>query len=216
MAAVETLASRLAVDVEYLRTGQDRPVRQERELELRFAELAIVNGDPRPARTALEHLLQGSTQEDPLRWEIEYNLARASERCGDLEAAVEIPEELRGEAEVDPSRQPWLQVVIDLSRCYRESGDLHRAVEVAERAITRAQELGLSDSQDLPRLVVTMAAASMERGDHLHASQLLNRLLRSFGEQATRRDRGSALWQAATVAGLRGQFGDGILLADVP
>lgn len=37
-----------------------------------------------------------------------------------------------------------MQVVIGLSRCYREAGDLHRAVAVAEQAMTRAQSLGLS------------------------------------------------------------------------
>lgn len=211
---VKALAERLGVDPDYLLTGQDRPVRQERELELRFAELALVNGDAMQARMTLEQLLAGSTPQDPLRWDLEYNLARACERCGDLEAAVELLEELREQAEQDPARRPWIQVVIDLSRCYREFGDLTRAVEVAERTVTRARELGLSDTRDLPRLVVTLAAASMERGDHLYASQLLNRLLRGFDEQATRRDRGSALWQAATVAGIRGQYADGILLAE--
>ena len=210
----ESLAQRLGVDLEYLLTGQDRPVRQERELELRFAELALVNGDSRQARTTLEQLLDGSGPDDPLRWDIESNLARACERCGDLEAAVEILEALCEQAQTDPARWPWLQVATDLSRCYRESGDLTRAVEVAERTVARAHELGLSDARDLPRLVVTLAAASMERGDHMYASQLLSRLLRGFGEEATRRDRGSALWQAATVAGLRGQYAQGILLAE--
>lgn len=212
--AVQALARRLGVDPEYLLTGQDRPVRQERELELRFAELALVNGDPAQARSTLERLLGASPPNDPLRWDMEYNLARACERCGDLEEAVELLEALRERAEADPARLPWLQVVIDLSRCYREAGDLTRAVQVAEQTVARARDLGLSESRDLPRLVVTLAAASMERGDHLHANQVLTRLLRGLGENATRKDRGSALWQAATVAGLRGHYADGILLAE--
>lgn len=211
---VQALASRLGVDVDYLLTGQDRPVRQERELELRFAELALLNGDRQAARSTLERLRENSGPDDPLRWDLDYNLARALERCGDLEAAVELLEELRERAESDPARWPLLQVVIDLSRCYREAGDLNRAVEVAERAVERARGLGLTETRELPRLVVTLAAASMERGDHVYASQLLNRLLRGFGAHATRRDRGSALWQAATVAGLRGHYADGILLAE--
>jgi tetratricopeptide (TPR) repeat protein len=62
--------------------------------------------------------------------------------------------------------------------------------------------------------VVTLAGATRERGDLTHASRLLNQLLLSLGSDATRRDRGSALWNAAVIAAERGQFADGILLAE--
>lgn len=210
---VSALAERLGVDVEFLLSGQDRPLRQERELELRFAELALFNGDPREARTVLERLLR-TAPDAAESWTVEYHLARAHERCGDLEAAIEILEGLRERAGQDPARWPWLQVVTDLSRCYREAGDLTRAIEVAERAVDRARQLGLSETRDLPRLVVTLAAASVERGDRSYASQLLNRLLRDLGVEATRRDRGSALWEASILAADRGDFAEGVLLAE--
>jgi transcriptional regulator with XRE-family HTH domain len=208
------LAERLGVDVEYLLSGQDQATRQERDLRLRFAELALRNGDPREARTTLEELHRSRGADDPARFQIEHALALAHERCGDLEAAIELLEELRERGAVDPGRWPWLQVLIDLSRCYREAGDVHRAVEVAERGVEKARELGLNEARDYPRLVVTLAGASRERGDHAHAAQLLRRLLDQLGAGATRKDRGSALWNAAVVAAERGQHADAILLAE--
>jgi transcriptional regulator with XRE-family HTH domain len=211
---VATLAERLGVDPKFLLTGEDSTLREERELEVRFAELALLSGDPAEARRAFERLVTSTPGEDPLRWRVDHGLARAQERCGDLEAAVEGLETLRARAAPDPARWPWLQVVIDLSRCYRETGDLTRAVEVAERAVDRARALGLHDERELPRLIVTLAGASRERGDHAHAAQLLHRLLDALDQGATRRDRGSALWNAAVVAAERGLFADGILLAE--
>jgi transcriptional regulator with XRE-family HTH domain len=208
------LASHLGVDVEYLLSGQDQATRQERDLQLRFAELALISGDPREARTTLEQLLEETEADDPERFRVEYGLARAHERCGDLEAAIELLERLRERAEAEPERWPWLQVLVDLSRCYRETADVHRAVEVAERGVERARSLGLTEARDYPRLVVTLAGASRERGDHAHAAQLLRRLLVQLDGSDRRRDRGSALWNAAVIAAERGSYGEGILLAE--
>jgi tetratricopeptide (TPR) repeat protein len=211
---VGQLAERLSVDAEFLATGRNSTLAQEVELDTRFAELALLNGDAREARDAFERLRAAVAADDPIRWRLEHGLSRAHERCGQLEEAIEGLEALREQAETDPAHRPWLEVVIDLSRCYRETGDLARAVEVAERAVERARSLGLSAQRDMPRLIATLAGASRERGDHAHAAQLLARLLDTLDGDATRRDRGSALWNAAVVAAERGLFADGILLAE--
>ncbi|MCW2545317.1 MAG: transcriptional regulator, family, partial [Frankiales bacterium] len=116
---VAALAARLGVDARFLLTGEDSTQREELELEVRFAELALLSGDAAEARRALDRLAASTPAEDPLRWRVDHGLARAQERCGDLEAAIEGLETLRERAEADPARWPWLQVVIDLSRCYR-------------------------------------------------------------------------------------------------
>lgn len=211
---VRSLAERLGVDAHFLLTGEEASVREELDLEVRFAELALLSGDAREARGAFERLASAVAEGDDARWRVDHGLARAHERCGDLELAIEALEALRERAESDPARWPWLQVVIDLSRCYRETGDLARAVEVAERAVDRARSLGLQDDREMPRLIVTLAGASRERGDHAHAAQLLHRLLNALDNGASRQDRGSALWNAALVAAERGLFADGILLAE--
>ena len=211
---VEALASLLKVDAEFLTLGVAQPLREERELRLRLAQLALYDGRPAEARDLLEALREGSDSADPSSFALEHSLASAYERMGDLRAAVELLEELRERAEADPARWPWLQVVIDLARCYRETGDLHRAAEVAERAIERARVWGLEDAEAFPRLVVTFAGVSRERGDLTHARQLLDRLLARLGDGGSRRDRGSALWNAAILAGDRGEYADGILLTE--
>jgi transcriptional regulator with XRE-family HTH domain len=210
----DALAASLGVDSELLLFGIERSTRQERELQLRFAQLALQSGDATAARSTLEPMQRILDPTDPSRFSVEHTLALAYERCGDFASAVELLEQLRERAEADPARWPWLKVVIDLARCYREVGDLHRAVDVAERTMERVQSLGLENAEDFPRLVVTLAGASRERGDHTHASQLLSRLLAQLGQSGSRRDRGSALWNAALVAGDRGEYADGILLAE--
>lgn len=210
------LAAALGVDPGYLLEGRSgAPAeRDHRSLELRFAELALRAGDPQEARQQLERLREQLEPGDARVAEVALLLASAREHCGDLEAAIEELEELRERAEQDQAGLPWMQIAIDLSRCYREVGDLARAVSVAEQAVARARSLGLDEAREFPRLVVTLAGASRERGDHAHASQLLARLLRALPEQATRRDRGSALWNAAVIAAERGHYADGILLAE--
>jgi tetratricopeptide (TPR) repeat protein len=211
--AAAALAERLGVEADFLLRGEES-VREERELQLRFAQLALANGDVDQSEAALEQLRAGAQLDEGESWTVDHLHAQVYERRGDMERAIEMLESLRERAERDPARYAWLQVVIDLSRCYREAGDLNRAVSVAEQAIELARSLGLSDGRDFPRLVVTLAGASRERGDHAYATQLLNRLLLTLDDRLTRRDRGSALWNAAVVAAERGAYSDGLLLAE--
>jgi tetratricopeptide (TPR) repeat protein len=211
--AAAVLAERLGVEPGFLLRGEES-VQEERELQLRFAQLALANGDVNQAEAVLDGLRAAGDLDEGESWTVDHLQAQVYERRGDVERAIEVLESLRERAEGDPARYAWLQVVIDLSRCYREAGDLHRAVSVAEQATELARGLGLSDSRDFPRLVVTLAGASRERGDHAYAAQLLRRLLLSLDDRLTRRDRGSALWNAAVVAAERGAFSEGLLLAE--
>ncbi|MDP9101817.1 MAG: helix-turn-helix domain-containing protein [Actinomycetota bacterium] len=208
------LAARLGVDVEYLLTGTEQPAREQRELDLRFAELALRSGDAAAAQASYERLRASPGLDPGDLWRIDYGLARTHETLGQLEEALRLLEGLRERALTDPARWPWLVVVMDLSRCYREVGDLARAVDVAEEAVERTLSMGLANHVDFPRLVVTLAGASRERGDLTRAAQLLTQLLTSMSESTPRRDRGAALWNAALVAAERGHFADGILLAE--
>ncbi len=212
--AAESIAGRLGVDAEYLLSGQGKTTRAERDLDVRFAELALANGDVPEALRRLADLTATADAGDPDCWRIRHATARAWERAGDLEQAVEILEGLRERAERDPARWPWLEVVIDLSRCYRETGDLARAVQVAEQAAEHARAVGLDACAEYPRLVVTLAGASRERGDHAYAAQLLARLLGGLPDEAPRGDRGAALWNAALIAAERGRFADGVGMAE--
>ncbi|MCU1599623.1 MAG: transcriptional regulator [Frankiales bacterium] len=211
--AAERLAALVGVDTDELLTGVSPAVHEQRELAVRFAELALLQGEARVARDAFERVLAGELT-GSLLWRAEQGLARALESTGHLADAIDVLERLAERASLNPAEAPWLAVTTDLSRCYRVAGDLSRAGEVAERALERARQLGLADDVAFPTLTVTWAAASMDKGDLAHASSLLRRLLESMNEQSPAKARASALWNAALVAGDQGQLADALLLAE--
>ncbi len=211
---VAHLAEQLGVAPGVLLEGEHASTRSDLLLDLRFAELALASGDDDTAREGFEAVLGRVTPDDAEAvWRAERGLGRIAERVGDLAEAIRRLEELRERGEDDPARWPWLDVVIDLSRCYREAGDLARSVDVAERATAVVRRLGLVAGA-VPRLGVTLAGAYRERGDLARATFLLDRVLGGLDQDSPRRDRGSALWNAAIVAAERGLKVDASLLAE--
>jgi transcriptional regulator with XRE-family HTH domain len=211
---LQLLADRLQTTVEYLLSGVDPAERASHELELRFAELALANGDADEARrrfTALSGL--AGTSDEQVAWRVRRGLAAAAEAVGDLGAAIAEFEQLRESAERSPQVLPWLGVVVDLSRCYREAGDLQRAIDVAEHALTRVTDAQLA-SVGVPQLTATLAAAYRARGDLHRAGYLLDKILREDSPSSSRRDRGGAFWNASVLAAERGHPKDALVLAD--
>lgn len=60
---------------------------------------------------------------------------------GDVDSAIVFLEELTATPRADAD---WLNGLIALSRCYRESGDFPRAIDVGEQAPAVIDELGIS------------------------------------------------------------------------
>ncbi len=58
-----------------------------------------------------------------------------------------------------------IKVGIALSRCYRESGDFSKAVEVGEMILEQLADTPLDTSDEAVQMAVTLAAAYFERGD---------------------------------------------------
>lgn len=212
---VERLAERLGADAEFLLDGIGADAAQNGRMELAFARLCLGQGDAQQAADTLETLLAaGSLAGDPTRlFDARLALAQAWERLGRLDAAVKSLELLREQAQASPDALPWLPVVTALSRCYRESGDIGRAVDVAERAVDRCAELSLQALGGHTEVVATLALAHFERGDLLRASVLLDDLIERT-RSAGRQDRAAAHWNAALVASGRGQHGDALSLAE--
>ena len=215
-ATLHRLAERLGVEVDFLQSGVRPHEREHRDLQLRYAQLAMAHGEAADAVTQLGALRAAITTDgDPdFRWQVETALAAAYESTGDLGAAVSVLEALREQAHREPSRWPWIEVVISLSRCYREAGDLRRAVDVGEDALELARALTPDRAVLLPRLVSTLAAAYYERGDLTRAQQLLDLALADAERSGDRAQRGSVLWNSSIVAAERGRHGDALALAD--
>jgi len=208
---VAFLADRLGTTADYLTTGVGRDEVADARLRVRYAEMALHTGDPVEGERQLRALVDDpSVPLGALRTDVEFALARALEMQGRLDEAIHVLERLRADAHVlNP-----LEVAISLSRCYRESGDLSRAIDVAERALAVADELGLRGTDDAIKLTVTVAAAYFERGDTAHAHHLCQTAVEESEATTSPSARAAAYWNASAVASERGQLAAAVGLAE--
>jgi tetratricopeptide (TPR) repeat protein len=213
-AVVKVLAARLGLRPEEL-TGE---VVDDLGEQLLLADAAVSTGRPADAITLLEEVVTtlrpDRLGDDPNAFRAAEVYATALERAGRLDDATAMWERLRIIAETAPGRLPWLPVVGALVRCYRESGDLARAVDLGEAALRRYTELHLDGLDGHSALVSTLAGVYSERGDHLRAKIVLDILIAQTEESGSLDERGYAYWNAAVTAAERGQVGEGLRLAD--
>lgn len=212
---VARIARRLGTDAHLLLYGVDAERANRARMELAFARLCLGQGDVAQAAEILRPLVSTDalSGEAAKAFDARLALAEAEERLGDLDAAVRRLEALRVEAQRDPQTLPWLPTVTALSRCYREAGDIQRAVDVAEQALDRSEPLQLQGLDGHPQLVATLALAHFDRGDLLRAALLLDELL-DVTRTSDRRSRAAACWNAALVASGRGQHGEALRLGE--
>ena len=208
------LAARLGVTTEQLIGG---PVDDLAE-HLLLADAALSTGRPTEAVALLEpvvaRVVWDTLVTDLTAFRACEVYAGALERSGRLDDATATLERLRAVAETAPARLPWLPVVGSLVRCYREAGDLSRAVDLGEAALRRYNELRLDGLDGHGALVSTLAGAYSERGDHLRAKVVLDELIALTEHSGSLADRGYAYWNAAVTAAERGHVGDGLRLAE--
>lgn len=209
---LERIAERLDTTLEQLLQGVDPSQKAEVTLSLDYAELALASGEADEALTraadVLEQTESGALPE--LRSRALHLRARALEAAGKLDQAILALEDLVAEGS---GGRAWLASAIALSRCYRETGDLARAIETGERALRTLEQYQLDGSDEAVQLAVTVAAAHFERGDVAHAVRLCHRAI----EQAERLDspqaRASAYWNASVMESNQGAVDAAVSLA---
>ena len=212
---VTILAKRLGVTPDEL-LGEVRVVLPETVL---LAGAALATGRPTDAVAMLADIVPAFSDErmmtDVEAFRAGELLATALERSGRVVEAVLVWERLRAVAAMAPARLPMLPVVRALVRCYRDSGDVGRAIELGERAVGEAREMRvpLAD-EELAAVLSTLAGAYSERGDHLRARTLLDELVAQTEADGSRNARGYALWNAAITATETGRAGDGRRFAE--
>lgn len=140
--------------------------------------------------------------------------ATALERVGRLQEAVGVLELLREAADESAEAMPWLPVTVSLVRCYRDAGDISRAVDVGEAARARLHGAVTVEHAGHVALVSTLSAAYAERGDLLRAQLLLEDLLDDAATGVSLEDQACVLWNSAITAVERGSAADGLRLAD--
>jgi tetratricopeptide (TPR) repeat protein len=208
--ALHWLAQKLHTTVEFLETGADGW--DDAQLELRFATLALSSGDALEAEERFRRLLDAPNAD--LAREAAWGRAAALEALGRLAEAAALYESLRSGALADASSASLLKVTVALSRCYREAGDLGRAIEVGEAALDRLGEYELSNSDLAVEVMCTLAFAYLERGDLVRAKQLLVRVERLADSLGNPKSRGAVYWNASVLAAEAGAPSDAVQLAD--
>ena len=207
------VAERLDVSVDHLLGAMAPREIDEIRLALDYAELALESGEPDEAATrALEarERLRTATDIGGLTERASFLHARALEAQGQIDDAILELEKLTDSG--------WglmqVQAGIALSRVYRESGDLGRAIDTGERVLDRVADLGLESCDEAVQLAVTIAAAYFERGDSGHAVRLCRAAILKAEELGSPTARASAYWNASVMQAGRGDLGDAIPLAE--
>lgn len=185
-------------------------------LALSAADYERRTGSLEAAREAYEQLW-AEPAEPYVRLRARLGLAQIRERKGDLDGAVRdlewVTRECQSEEPSPPTDETLAEAATCLSRCYREAGDLHRAVDVATDA---AERLGprVPRPRGYPQLVATLAVAHADRGDLLRASHVLDDLMNEYDAGQDRPARAAAYWNASLVSADRGQTLDAIRLIE--
>ena len=205
------LADRLHTTVEELLVGITRDQRAELQLELDYAELSLSSGQAPEALRRAEAILAALPDNDSdLERPTRYVRAFALEATGDLDGAILAFEELTGDRPFDLT---WIRGLIALSRCYREAGDLGRAIDVGERATATIEEQGLSGVNEAMQLTLTVAAAYFERGDTGHAVRLCKQTITRAEELDSASARGAAYWNASVMSSRQGEVQEALAMA---
>lgn len=200
---LQQMAQRLGVDVEELLVGVSPDRMAELRVRLDHAELALRTGATADALESVTELLADPALADlgELRREASYLRARALEATGDTHAAILLLEDL---ADCPPADLAWIDGVTSLSRCYRESGELGRAIEVGRHAERRIEELGLVGLDASIRLSLTVMAAYAARGDFEYAALLGRRAVDHAEAVSSPVATAMAYWNSSIVEAHRG------------
>jgi len=200
---LELIAAAVGTSVDELLMGiaPDRLI--ELQVELDHAELALVTGSATQALEIVDRILAEPAVEDlpDLEREASYLRAGALEASGDLQSAILALEDLADSASGDLT---WINGLTALSRCYRESGELGRAIEVGNQASRQIEELGLDGLDESIRLSLSVAAAYYEQGDVDYAARLCRRAIERAEAMASPVAKAMAYWNSSAIESMRG------------
>ena len=206
------LCVRLGTPVEQLLMGVAPEELEQIKLNLDFAELSLESGDPQTAelqaRDARDTAEAASLKEHTYR--ARFLVARALEAQGLIDDAV-----IELEALLTPRVGNVLQIKVGLAlvRCYKESGDFAKAVEVGEMLLEHLTDTPLDNTDEAVQLAVSMAAAYYFRGDVAQAVRVCRKAMAKAERLDSPVARASAYWNASVFEAGRGSVRDAVPLA---
>lgn len=215
---VHQLAARLGCPVSDLLDGEPSERDTRVELELAFARLAVAHGEADQARDRLRRLLSEDGLAPRVQDEIRLQLSIACDQAGDLVEAIRQATPLFERACRPDGPRPTHVVVTAIGMYlvgyHLDSGDLHRAIDVGERALTCARQQDLDTTTQYFRLAATVMWAYVERGDWTHAALWADDLIEEATRQGTPAGQAAVYWNAAELAERQGRLAQALGLAE--
>lgn len=211
VALLERFARVLDTTPGYLVTGIEPARADEIVLTLLNVELALETGAPDEALASLTALAGGGPLPADASRRAAALRASALESLGRYDEAIVALEQI---IESERSAFPPVHVVIALSRCYRETGDFARAIDVGEQGIAALKDAGIDGGDEAIQLAVTVAAAYWERGDQGHAVRVALRAVQRAEETGSEQARAAAYWEASALQAERGNAAAAIPFAE--
>jgi tetratricopeptide (TPR) repeat protein len=209
---LDDLASRLGVPADHVLRGVSAREYDEIKLTLDFAELSLESGQhleaESQARQALERAV--ATTQGELAYRARYLIARALENQGSIDDAILELEPLVAGKEDGILR---IKCAIALSRCFRESGDFTKAIEVGERVLEQLVGTPLDSADEAVQMAVTLAAAYYERGDAGQAVRTCRKAVAKAETLDSPTARASAYWNASIMEAEQGMVQNAVPLA---
>jgi tetratricopeptide (TPR) repeat protein len=213
---VALIARKLECSAAYLTTGVTEEAMSGLRETLRYAHIALQNGEAEEARLCFADVLTHPALEDlpELAHEARCGHALALEATGALDEA--ILELQLAASMITPQRDPerWADVYTSLSRCHRERGDLATSISVGETALDQLTEGGSQWTDAMVMLGATILAAYDDRGDLAYATQFAGTLIQRAEAIGSPKSLMAAYWNAGWVAESRGDVDVALRLAE--
>ena len=214
---VDALAGVLDCSPDYLLHGYDPKLSEEFHLGVRYAELAVRNGEAADALDQLDALLNdiANAPADLVR-AARWQRAHALESVGRLSDAIDELEALDAQAQAQANSRvgDHVRLTIDLVRCYQEAGDVSHALDLGAGVLRTISALGLNGTDTHAELVSTVIGAYYVRGDLVTAGRLAQTALREVEERGSARARAAVCWNASLVAEAADDTSTAIMLAE--
>lgn len=214
LALLSAVADATATSAELLVTGLSRDVLADLHGDLDLAGFTLSSQDSSAARATAERILgqldaAGATAPHLDRAARRLR-AKALEASGDLAEAID---ELRRVSAVPVAEVAWVEDLISLSRCYRETGQLSEAIAAGEEAQSTVRDLGLADTTEAIQLTVTTAFAHLVQGDIGHCARICLKAAAHADQLGLPSAKGAALWNAAVAKQAAGDLSAALELA---
>ncbi len=203
MELLTAFANRMGVSIAELLEGVAPDRLAELQVMLDHAELHLATGAAEEALRVVTGVLEDPAigNLDDLRRSAGYVQAGALEATGDLQSAILALEDL---AQTAPQDLRWISGLSALCGCYRDSGELGRAIEVGTQGIRRVEEIGLDGVDEAIRLSLSLAAAYHEQGDVDYAARLCQRAVGRAEQLASPMAKAMAYWNSSAIESMRG------------